>query len=160
MPKTCPWPPEQFWPLFSSVCRSICLGHAIYPATPGAPPQNTLPIPDRALNTCPGKGPLGLRCSLKVEVPVPLSPPPPTPHSQLSRTRDKDLVFLTLSTKQLATATGSLLQLSRSLSSWLGEKEWSSDPRPLAASTAAKTTCPFPNLLVSRYTVSPDIMPK
>ena len=29
--------------------------------------------------------------------------------------------MLTLSTKQLATATGSLLQLSRSLSSWLGE---------------------------------------
>lgn len=33
----------------------------------------------------------------------------------------KDPALLTLSTKQLATATGSLLQLSRSRSSWLGE---------------------------------------
>lgn len=34
----------------------------------------------------------------------------------------QDPAVLTLSTKQLATATGSLLQLSRSLSSWLGER--------------------------------------
>lgn len=73
--------------------------------------------------------------------------------------RGKDLALLTLSTKQLATATGSLLQLSRSLRSWLGEGEWLSDWDHLRPTQLPTHHAPA-HLLVPRYTISPGVMPK
>lgn len=59
-------------------------------------------------STSLGQGCPVLKCPLILGSPIP-------------ETQRENPVTLTLSTKQLATATGSLLQLSRSLRSWLGE---------------------------------------
>lgn len=71
-----------------------------------------------------GQGCPVLKCPLILGSPIP-------------ETQRENPVTLTLSTKQLATATGSLLQLSRSLRSWLGEGREIIRPPP-------QTPCPPP----------------